>query len=170
MRLSVIIMFTREFENSHTSNDKTIGKTLPELTCPESLPPFHRVYPTHDYLHLAGSTPLELITSYTALVGRLTPLPKWVGQGVVLGLQGGTASVMNTITNTVERQWGNLSDVAGVWLQDWTGQRNFTGKNDLPRVGLWWNWEVVSPSVGNSQHCVCLCVDVCMHVGVCMCV
>jgi len=39
-------------------------------------------------------------------------------------------------------KWGNLSDVAGVWLQDWTGQRNFSGANELPRVGLWWNWEV----------------------------
>ena len=42
--------------------------------------------------------------------------------------------------------WGNMSDVVGVWLQDWTGQRVFgsnSGK-DLPRVGLWWNWEVRS--------------------------
>ena len=91
---------------------------------------------------IAGTSPLELITSYTALVGRLPPLPEWVGKGAVLGLQGGTEVVMNTISNTVEKQWGNVSDVAGVWLQDWTGQRNFSGANDLPRVGLWWNWEV----------------------------
>ncbi|CAI8036967.1 Sulfoquinovosidase [Geodia barretti] len=37
-----------------------------------------------------------------------------------------------------------MSDVVGVWLQDWTGQRVFgeNGGRDLPRVGLWWNWEV----------------------------
>lgn len=90
----------------------------------------------------SGHSPLELITSYTSLVGRLSPLPKWVGQGAVLGLQGGTDAVQKTLFRTVVDGWGNLSDVAAVWLQDWTGQRNFSGTNDLPRVGLWWNWEV----------------------------
>ncbi len=75
---------------------------------------------------------------------RLKPLPQWVGQGAVLGLQGGTDAVQKTLAQ-VESQWGNLSDVVGVWLQDWTGQRVFSGPNDLPRTGLWWNWEV-------SQH------------------
>ena len=44
----------------------------------------------------------------------------------------------------VKKEWGNTSDVVGVWLQDWTGQRVFgdSGGRDLPRVGLWWNWEV----------------------------
>ena len=44
----------------------------------------------------------------------------------------------------VKKKWGNMSDVVGVWLQDWTGQRVFgddSGK-ELPRIGLWWNWEV----------------------------
>ena len=72
----------------------------------------------------------------------MRPLPKWVGTGAVLGLQGGTAAV-NATLGQVEREWGNMSDVAAVWLQDWTGQRNFSGKNDLARVGLWWNWEVI---------------------------
>ena len=73
----------------------------------------------------------------------MPPLPKWVGQGAVLGLQGGTDSVLSTIAQ-VEKVWGNLSDVAAVWLQDWTGQRTFGSNSgrDLPRVGLWWNWEV----------------------------
>lgn len=75
-------------------------------------------------------------------MGRLPPLPQWVGQGAVLGLQGGTEAVEDTVFGTVMRGWGNLSDVAAVWLQDWTGQRNFSGANELPRVGLWWNWEV----------------------------
>ena len=75
------------------------------------------------------------------MVGRLKPLPQWVGQGAVLGLQGGTDAVHKTLAQ-VETQWGNLSDVVGVWLQDWTGQRVFSGPKDLPRTGLWWNWEV----------------------------
>lgn len=92
---------------------------------------------------LTGKSILDLITSYTALVGRTKPLPPWIGQGAVLGLQGGTEAVQSTIKQ-VSEQWGNLSDVAAVWLQDWTGQRVFSGPNDLPRVGLWWNWEVAS--------------------------
>lgn len=95
------------------------------------------LYPTT----ILGNSPLELITSYTAFAGRLSPLPDWVGSGAVLGLQGGTAAVLQVI-DQVETMWGNVSDVAAVWLQDWTGQRNFTGTTDLPRVGLWWNWEV----------------------------
>ena len=71
----------------------------------------------------------------------MKPLPSWVNNGAVLGLQGGTAEVAKTIQE-VEIAWGNVSDVAAVWLQDWTGQHQFGGNNDLPRVGLWWNWEV----------------------------
>lgn len=72
----------------------------------------------------------------------MKPLPQWVSNGAVLGLQGGTETVRK-ILQQVEEEWpGNHSDVAAVWLQDWTGQRQFGGKNDLPRVGLWWNWEV----------------------------
>ena len=54
-----------------------------------------------------------------------------------------TQSVLDTL-DLVEKEWGNMSDVVGVWLQDWTGQRVFgeDGGRDLPRVGLWWNWEV----------------------------
>ena len=90
---------------------------------------------------ILGNSPLELITSYTAFAGRLAPLPDWVGSGAILGLQGGTEAVLQVI-DQVEMVWGSVSDIAAVWLQDWTGQRNFTGTTDLPRVGLWWNWEV----------------------------
>ena len=80
----------------------------------------------------------------------MKPLPQWVSNGAVLGLQGGTEAVRNTLQQ-VEKEWpGNHSDVAAVWLQDWTGQRQFGGKNDLPRVGLWWNWEVNSLSLSIS--------------------
>ena len=95
-------------------------------------------FPISNYL---GDSPKALISSYMAFVGRMKPLPQWVSNGAVLGLQGGTAAVLKTIQQ-VNENWGNLSDVAAVWLQDWTGQRQFKGKNDLPRVGLWWNWEV----------------------------
>ena len=38
---------------------------------------------------------------------------------------------------------GSWSGIAGVWIQDWTGQRNFSvGTGDIPRTALWWNWEL----------------------------
>ena len=104
-----------------------------------------------------GDSPKSLISSYTALIGRMKPLPQWVGNGAVLGLQGGTEAVRKTLQQ-VEEEWsGNHSDVAAVWLQDWTGQRQLGGKNDLRRVGLWWNWEVSSLSLLTSLIISLLC-------------
>ena len=97
---------------------------------------------TEHMLLYAGKSPLELIESYTAFSGRMAPLPDWIGEGAVLGLQGGTTSIRESL-HEIEQVAGNLNDIVGVWLQDWTGQRNFTVKGgELPRVGLWWNWEV----------------------------
>ena len=81
----------------------------------------------------AGKSPLELIQSYTAFSGRMAPLPNWIGEGAILGLQGGTASVKESLQE-IEQAAGNLNDIVGVWLQDWTGQRNFTENvgGDLP--------------------------------------
>ena len=84
---------------------------------------------------------MDLLESYTSFAGRMTPLPDWSHSGAILGLQGGTKRVIDTL-NQVNETIGNLDDVAGVWLQDWSGQKNITGPNDLPRIGLWWNWEV----------------------------
>ena len=55
----------------------------------------------------------------------MAPLPNWIGEGAILGLQGGTASVKESLQE-IEQAAGNLNDIVGVWLQDWTGQRNFT--------------------------------------------
>ena len=71
----------------------------------------------------------------------MKPLPKWVHSGAILGLQGGV-KIVNDVLDMVKKVMGGLSDVTGVWLQDWSGQRNITGSTDLPRTGVWWNWEV----------------------------
>ena len=42
---------------------------------------------------LYGRTPLELIEAYTDYAGRMRPLPDWVHQGLIAGLQGGTEVV-----------------------------------------------------------------------------
>lgn len=80
-----------------------------------------------------GDTPAELINAYTALTGRMRPLPDWILDGAVVGMQGGT--------DKVRQVWEQLQaydvPIAAFWLQDWVGQRTTSfGKQ------LWWNWEL----------------------------
>lgn len=82
---------------------------------------------------LAGNTPGHLISEYTAVAGRQRPLPDWILEGAVIGMQGGT--------DKVRRVWEQLklhdTPIAAFWLQDWVGQR----KTIVGRQ-LWWNWEL----------------------------
>ena len=96
---------------------------------------------TQIYVHAAelrgrlfyGSTPLDLISAFTRFSGRMRALPQWVGQGAIIGMQGGT--------NAVKARAAALravdAPVAAFWLQDWVGARKTS-------VGwqLWWNWEL----------------------------
>lgn len=82
---------------------------------------------------LAGNSPLELVTASTELTGRMRPLPDWVTQGAIIGLQGGTQKVRETLAQLQAQK----APLAAFWLQDWVGQRITTfGKQ------LWWNWTV----------------------------
>ncbi|MDT8990492.1 alpha-glucosidase [Curvibacter sp. APW13] len=82
---------------------------------------------------LAGNSPLELVTASTELTGRMRPLPEWVTQGAIIGLQGGTAKVREALAQLQAQK----TPLAAFWLQDWVGQRITTfGKQ------LWWNWTV----------------------------
>lgn len=82
---------------------------------------------------LYGADPEALVSEYTAWAGRMRPLPDWILEGAVVGLQGGTARV-----EEVYRQLKALgTPVSAFWLQDWVGQRQTSfGKQ------LWWNWEL----------------------------
>ena len=63
----------------------------------------------------------------------MEPLPDWINQGAVIGLQGGTEKV-----NGYLDQFENYDfPIAGIWLQDWVGQRK-----TLTATRLWWNWEL----------------------------
>ena len=42
---------------------------------------------------LYGKTPPDLIREYTEYAGRMRPLPDWIHQGAIVGIQGGTARV-----------------------------------------------------------------------------
>lgn len=82
---------------------------------------------------LSGETPAKLIEQYTEYSGRMRPLPGWILGGAVVGLQGGTDKVIETL----DRLEALDAPVAAFWLQDWVGQRQTTFGTQL-----WWNWEL----------------------------
>lgn len=81
----------------------------------------------------AGSTPLDVVSSYTRFSGRMRALPKWVGEGAIIGMQGGT----DAVTEMKRRLDEVDAPIAAFWVQDWIGARKTS-------VGwqLWWNWEL----------------------------
>lgn len=81
---------------------------------------------------VAADTPAELITRQQAGIER-PELAAWTGEGAVVGIQGGTAEVRSTVA-ALQRAG---TQIAGVWLQDWTGQRT-TSFGDR----LWWTWQL----------------------------
>jgi len=82
---------------------------------------------------LRGASPLDLIEEYTAYAGRMSPLPDWVNEGAVVGMQGGTAEVYAKL----DQLQAHDTPIAAFWLQDWVGKRI-----TLLASQLWWNWEL----------------------------
>ncbi len=93
---------------------------------------------------VAADTPAELVTRQQADTGR-PELAAWTGQGTIVGIQGGTEEVRSTVTEL--QQAG--TQVAGVWLQDWTGQRT-TSFGDR----LWWTWQLDTERYPDWAHLV----------------
>lgn len=81
----------------------------------------------------AADEPAGLIAAHTAWAGRMQPLPDWIHSGAIVGLQGGSERVRAAV--------GTLRDagvpLAGVWIQDWVGQRETSFGRQL-----WWSWSV----------------------------
>lgn len=94
---------------------------------------------------ISGNSPKELITEYTTYSGRMRKLPSWVGEGAIIGLQGGTEKLYD--------EWAALEEkgtpIAAFWVQDWIGQRTtIVGKQ------LWWNWELDNDRYPNWDELV----------------
>ncbi|MEC7948575.1 MAG: TIM-barrel domain-containing protein, partial [Myxococcota bacterium] len=81
----------------------------------------------------AADSPAGLIAAHTAWAGRMRPLPDWVHSGAIVGIQGGSAKVRAAM----DALDAAGVPVAGVWLQDWVGQRE-TSSGRQP----WWSWSV----------------------------
>ncbi len=74
----------------------------------------------------------QLLTNLTEVVGRQPELPDWVYDGMILGVQGGTQTMLQKLRTA--REAG--IPVSGLWIQDWEGRRvTAVGKQ------LFWNWE-----------------------------
>lgn len=74
----------------------------------------------------------SLLSNLTLLTGRQPELPEWVYNGMILGVQGGTATMLSKLKTA---QKAGIP-VSGLWIQDWEGRRvTAVGKQ------LYWNWE-----------------------------
>lgn len=74
----------------------------------------------------------EVMADLSSLLGRQPELPDWVFDGQILGIQGGTDTMMKKVDTALSTG----ADVCGVWIQDWEGRRvTAVGKQ------LFWNWE-----------------------------
>jgi len=92
-----------------------------------------------------GDNPTSLVEAATSVTGRMKPLPRWLTSGAVLGLEGGQKAV-SAVLDQIQTFDADLP-ISALWLQDWTGEREFVDKLPLnhsyiDRVGLWWNWEI----------------------------
>jgi hypothetical protein len=59
-----------------------------------------------------GQNPLELLQQYTTYYcGRMKPLPEWVLDGVIAGIQGGEGKVMRIVDESVRAD----IPLAGLW-------------------------------------------------------
>lgn len=82
---------------------------------------------------LYGADPLELIEEYTSYCGRMAPLPDWIMDGALVGMQGGTQAVEEKLAALESRD----TPIGAFWLQDWVGKRTTVFGSQL-----WWSWEL----------------------------
>ncbi|MFZ5946283.1 MAG: alpha-glucosidase [Bacillota bacterium] len=78
------------------------------------------------------ANPVDVLVDLTDYLGRQPEMPEWVYNGVWLGLQGGTETVLNKLAKAQE----SGVNVAALWVQDWEGKR-------ITDFGyrLFWNWK-----------------------------
>ncbi|PIK55362.1 putative glucan 1,3-alpha-glucosidase, partial [Apostichopus japonicus] len=74
----------------------------------------------------------EISTKLSGLLGLQKRLPDWLYNGVILGIQGGTQSMLGYL----KQAQGEGIPVSGLWIQDWAGRITTPfGRR------LFWNWQ-----------------------------
>ncbi len=72
-------------------------------------------------------------------------LPDWCHDGMILGIQGGTETVLKKTFAMLDAG----AKITGVWSQDWSGEnRTVMGKQ------VWWNWEVDETLYPNLKEAI----------------
>ena len=85
-----------------------------------------------DFVIGFGDTFADVLKDLTAVLGRQPALPDWIYDGVILGIQGGTQTLLRKVDDCLRHG----TRVTGAWIQDWEGRRvTAFGKQ------LMWNWE-----------------------------
>ncbi|KAJ3326443.1 hypothetical protein HDU76_012919 [Blyttiomyces sp. JEL0837] len=80
---------------------------------------------------------LDLIELYSGIYcGRQPMVPEWTGEGVVLGLEGGSEKVFPVLRKVVEAG----VPVVASWMQDWAGVREQKILG-YTQSRVWFNWE-----------------------------
>ena len=75
---------------------------------------------------------LKLVSKVANFFGKQQPLPEWVYNGIILGIQDGTDIVIDKAQKAINHG----VKVSGIWAQDWQGERRTSfGKR------LNWNWQ-----------------------------
>jgi alpha-glucosidase len=79
-----------------------------------------------------GENLMETASKVSLLLGRQAPLPSWVHDGMILGVQGGT----EVVKKKLDKALAAGVKVCGLWAQDWVGKcvTSFGSR-------LIWNWE-----------------------------
>lgn len=87
---------------------------------------------------LHGRSMLDLVTEITEYTGRMQALPAWTQNGAIIGMEGGTEAVRETVERVLSGNKRGISvPVSGVWLQDWVGLRHSYDGDRLV-----WNWQL----------------------------
>ena len=81
---------------------------------------------------IAADSMYKAIERYTDFAGRMPPLPDWIADRVIVGMQGGLDRV-----EEVAAEPKPDTPIGAYWVQDWVGKR-------ATSIGsqLWWNWEL----------------------------
>jgi len=82
---------------------------------------------------LYGENPAQQLEAFTAYAGRMDPLPDFLNEGAVIGMQGGTDKVRAMLDSLDAYD----TPIGAFWLQDWVGKRQTTLASQL-----WWNWQL----------------------------
>jgi len=91
------------------------------------------------------TSPLELSRLVSQNVGLMKPLPRWIFDGAIVGMEGGQEFVDKTYKFLKERQ----IPMVGIWMQDWAG-------SSVTQLGtrVHWNWQLNTSHYSNWTNMV----------------